>query len=60
LIHRSRKENIPLGELVTNIAEKLATVLSQGNDKAKKIMTFCLREMIRHIPEHSQSLSGWY
>lgn len=60
LVKQSREENIALGELVTQTSRRLATVLSRGNDRMKETMTFCLREIIRNIPEHSCSYNGWY
>ena len=60
VLKESRQLNKPVGELVTNISEKLATVLARDDKIVKKTMTFCLREIIRNIPEHSNSLNGWY
>lgn len=58
VLKESRQLNKPVGELVTNISEKLATVLARDDKIVKKTMTFCLREIIRNIPEHSNSLNG--
>ena len=60
LVKESRDKGIPLGELVTNTSRKLATVIARGNNRMKETMTFCLREIIRNIPEHSFSCNGWY
>lgn len=60
LVRQSREEGVALGELVTNTSRKLATVLSRGDQRMKETMTFCLREIIRNIPEHSLSYNGWY
>lgn len=60
LMKKSRLDGIPLGEIITNKSRTLATVLSRGNEKMKETMTFCLREIIRNIPEHSNSNQGWY
>lgn len=60
LVMQSRDEGVALGELVTNTSRRLATVLSRGDKRMKETMTFCLREIIRNIPEHSCSFNGWY
>lgn len=49
-----------MGELVTDISEKLAKILSRNDEGVTKTMTFCLREIIRNIQEQSNSLNGWY
>ena len=60
LIKESRDKSVPVGEIITNTSRKLAGVISQGDNKMKETMTFCLREIIRNIPEHSWSSNGWY
>lgn len=60
LIKESKDKGIALGELITDTSRKLAEVLSRGDNRMKETMTFCLREMIRNIPEHSFSINGWY
>lgn len=55
-----RKTGKQLGEVVTNTSQKLASVIARGDEKLKKTMTFCLREILRNIPEHSGSCKGWY
>lgn len=60
LIKQSRREGIALGELITDTSQRLAKVLSRGDMRMNATMTFCLREIIRNIPEHSCSYNGWY
>lgn len=60
LVMKSHKEKIALGELITDISRQLATVLSRGDRRMQETMTFCLREIIRNIPEHSLSYNGWF
>jgi len=60
VLEKSRQENRPMGEIVTDKANDMAKVLVQGNMIAEKVATYCLREIIRNIPEHSWSNVGWY
>ena len=56
----SKREKIPLGKAVTQKACEIAKLITQGNDESLKMITFCIREMIRNIPEHSHSNEGFY
>lgn len=60
IYNERRQSNREIGDLITERAEKMATVLASGNEEMKLLMTFCLREMLRNIREHSDSLEGWY
>lgn len=60
ILQESRQTNRPFGELVTDTSKTLAMVLARNNKNVMSTMTFCLREIIRNIKEHSNSLNGWY
>ena len=48
------------GPVIERAAKKLAVVLSQGNEELVKLFTYVLREIIRNIPEHSNSKNIWF
>jgi hypothetical protein len=59
-IEKSRVNKKPLGEVLTQRARELARILAQGNENVLDILTFCMREIIRNIPEHSMTQKGYY
>ncbi len=59
-IEKSKILNKPLGEVITQRSRELAGLLTQGNKKFLDILTFCMREIIRNIPEHSLTKKGYY
>lgn len=42
------------------IAEDISQVLSRGNSEIKKIIKFCIVEVVRNIYDHSKSRDLWY
>lgn len=59
-IEKNKLLNKPLGEVITQRARELAGLLAQGNKKFLDVLTFCMREIIRNIPEHSKTQKGFY
>jgi hypothetical protein len=47
-------------ELIEEKAKEMAVVLSRSDKELQNILTYLLREMIRNIPEHSDSDEVWY
>ena len=47
------------GEIVEKEARKLAIVLGQKSNELVKLFTYVIREIIRNIPEHSNSKNIW-
>lgn len=50
-----------LGDAIDAVAERAANVLSQQDDTIMSItLTYCIRELIRNIFEHSTANTAWY
>ena len=60
IIDKSREQNKRPEELITQTSRKMAAVLSNGQDALEKVMTYAIREIIRNIFDHSNTLNGWY
>lgn len=54
------ESNSIIQEVIDNRAKTMAKIVAQGNDKFQKWLAFALREIIRNIPEHSESDDIWY
>ncbi len=50
---------IAMGDAIENEATRLANVLSNGNIELRKLLTYLIREILRNIPEHSESNDAW-
>jgi len=47
-------------ETIERKSIELARVISRGNNKLKKILSYSIRELMRNIVEHSESKSIWF
>lgn len=47
-------------ETIEKKAKEMSKVLCRNNQDFERWMTFVIRELLRNIPEHSQSKSIWY
>lgn len=57
-IHQNEIEagnHVHMGDAVEKESLRLAKVLSRGNNELCVLMTYLIREMLRNIPEHSES-----
>lgn len=48
-----------LHETIENLASKLSKILSGNNEEFHKLLTYLIREILRNIPEHSESNTAW-
>ncbi len=48
-----------IGDVIEERSDKMAIVLSRGDEKLRRSLTFLLREMIRNVPEHSGAGEVW-
>ncbi len=61
-MHRSEIESgnyVAMGDVVEKEAKRLAQVLCHGNTEITRLMTYLLREILRNIPEHAETLNAW-
>ena len=47
------------GEIMEQEASKLSITLDRGNRELHKILTYSIREILRNVPEHSETESMW-
>jgi len=63
-VKKLRLESYENDEVVQETIEKkamaLSKVISRGNGKLQKILTYSIRELMRNIVEHSESQSIWF
>lgn len=50
---------IEMGNLIESESEKLSKILSRNNKELQTLLTYLLREILRNIPEHSNSTKAW-
>lgn len=50
---------IELGSLIEKESAKLSKILSRNNKELQILLTYLLREVLRNIPEHSNSNKAW-
>lgn len=59
-----RKEGIEnnsiIQEVIEERAKEMAKIVAQGNTKFENWLSFVIREIVRNIPEHSESNDIWY
>ncbi len=48
-----------MGNLIESESEKLSKILSRNNKELQTLLTYLLREILRNIPEHSNSTKAW-
>lgn len=48
-----------LGETIEKEASKLSKILAKSNVEFHKLLTYLIREILRNIPEHSESNTAW-
>jgi len=48
-----------IGDTVERKSGELAQILSRNNKEVLTLMTYLLREILRNIPEHSESFNAW-
>lgn len=50
---------VAMGDVVEKEAKRLAQVLCHGNTEITRLMTYIIREILRNIPEHSETKNAW-
>lgn len=50
---------LDMGEIIENKSKELSKIISQGNVELEIVLSYCLREMIRNISEHSEANDAW-
>lgn len=61
-IYRNEVENgcfIEMGEAIEMESSRLAQVLSRNNKELQVLFTYLIREILRNVPEHSDSYKAW-
>jgi len=61
-IHREEIENghfIGMGDTIEKESSRLAKILSRSNKEIHALLTYLIREILRNIPEHSDSYKAW-
>lgn len=47
------------GEVIEQKAGNLSKIIAHGNQELEIVLSYCLREMIRNISEHSETSDAW-
>lgn len=61
-MHQDEIENghfLHMGDVIENESSRLAKILSRGNNEMHALLTYLIREILRNIPEHSDSSTAW-
>ncbi len=61
-LHKKELENgnyIEMGDVIEKESSRLSKILSNNNIELHKLLTYIIREILRNIPEHSDSDKAW-
>lgn len=57
--YTSKGYYLDMGEIIEKKSKDLSKIISQGNEELEIVISYCLREMIRNISEHSEANDAW-
>lgn len=55
----SKRYHLDMEEIIERKSKELSKIIAHGNEELEIVLSYCLREMIRNISEHSETDNAW-